>query len=82
MVIDRNPIFVYFAVSASHRERITQRPGLRRSKGGDSPVFPEKGGELWGDSREDSFRFFPLWKRGMMGEFPAFQKAKLLPTKL
>ena len=63
-------------------ERITQRPGLRGSKGGDSPVFPEKGGELWGDSRENSFRFFPLWKRGMKGEFTAFQKAKLLPTKL
>jgi len=27
---------------------------------------------------EDSFRFFPLWKRGMKGDFTAFQKAKLL----
>jgi hypothetical protein len=28
---------------------------------------------------EDSFRFFPLWKMGMKGDFAASQKAKLLP---
>jgi hypothetical protein len=27
---------------------------------------------------EDSFRFFPLWKRGMKGDFNTFQKAKLV----
>jgi hypothetical protein len=27
---------------------------------------------------ENSFRFFPLWKRGMKGDLMAFQKAKLL----
>jgi hypothetical protein len=27
---------------------------------------------------ENSFRFFPLWKRGMKGDLTAFQKAKLL----
>jgi hypothetical protein len=25
------------------------------------------------------YQFFPLWKRGMKGDFMAFQKAKLLP---
>jgi hypothetical protein len=28
---------------------------------------------------ENSFHFFPLWKRGMKGDLTAFQKAKLLP---
>jgi hypothetical protein len=28
---------------------------------------------------ENSFHFFPLWKRGMKGDFTAVQKAKLLP---
>jgi hypothetical protein len=27
---------------------------------------------------ENSFHFFPLWKRGMKGDLTAFQKAKLL----
>jgi hypothetical protein len=27
---------------------------------------------------ENSFHFFPLWKRGMKGDLMAFQKAKLL----
>jgi hypothetical protein len=27
---------------------------------------------------ENSFRFFPLWKRGMKGDLTAFQKPKLL----
>ena len=27
---------------------------------------------------ENSFPLFPLWKRGMKGDFMAFQKAKLL----
>jgi hypothetical protein len=27
---------------------------------------------------DSSFRFFPLWKRGMKGDFMAFQKTKLL----
>jgi hypothetical protein len=27
---------------------------------------------------EDSFHFFPLWKRGMKGDLTAFQKAKRL----
>ena len=31
-----------------------------------------------GDSMENSFRFFPRWKRGMKGDLTAFQKAKLL----
>jgi hypothetical protein len=31
-----------------------------------------------GDSMENSFHFFPLWKRGMKGDLTAFQKAKLL----
>jgi len=30
------------------------------------------------DSMENSFHFFPLWKRGMKGDLTAFQKAKLL----
>jgi hypothetical protein len=30
---------------------------------------------------ENSFHFFPLWKRGMKGDLTAFQKAKLLPKK-
>jgi hypothetical protein len=29
---------------------------------------------------ENSFRFFPLWKRGMKGDWTAFQKAKLLQS--
>jgi hypothetical protein len=28
---------------------------------------------------ENSFHFFPLWKRGMKGDLTAFQKAKVLP---
>jgi hypothetical protein len=32
---------------------------------------------------ENSFHFFPLWKRGMKGDLTAFQKAKRLrPKKL
>jgi hypothetical protein len=27
---------------------------------------------------ENSFHFFPLWKRGMKGDLIAFQKTKLL----
>ena len=27
---------------------------------------------------ENSFHFFPLWKRGVKGDLMAFQKAKLL----
>jgi hypothetical protein len=27
---------------------------------------------------ENSFHFFPLWKRGRKGDLKAFQKAKLL----
>jgi hypothetical protein len=30
---------------------------------------------------ENSFHFFPLWKRGMKGDLTAFQKAKLLQKK-
>ena len=30
------------------------------------------------DSRENSFHFFPLWKRGMKWDLTVFQKAKLL----
>jgi len=29
---------------------------------------------------ENSFHFFPLWKRGMKGDLTAFQKAKLLQS--
>jgi hypothetical protein len=31
---------------------------------------------------ENSFHFFPLWKRGMKGDLTAFQKAKVLPLFL
>jgi hypothetical protein len=30
---------------------------------------------------ENSFHFFPLWKRGKKGDLTAFQKAKLLRKK-
>jgi hypothetical protein len=30
---------------------------------------------------ENSFHFFPLWKRGMKGDLTALQKAKLLPRE-
>jgi hypothetical protein len=64
------------------QKRDSGEAGAKRAQSPEiPPVFPfSKGGELSGNSVENSFSFFTLWKRGTKERLKAFQKAKLFPN--